>query len=622
MNARTIRRYDTIIKTASTTPSTSSIASVSPLSSNTNVSTTISPTPISASATNVPYIKATWLPQRNSVQRTLKQYTSKSNIHGKDRYTPPTRPSSYPKLQWPSSLPLGHNLDGNEENNDLIEDTSSVHYQTEKDHPEKRNSTTIIPQGTFDLTKITSVATKKKKREHHPNESLVNSLRVPPANPNTMLPEEWFLQMLGTLNLQRFRTVSDGSIVTYGTGYRTFIKFLQLIGSNRTMSIIPTYYHSLGEPEEPFKVFAARSFLTYCIHNLQLKPSVANNYLTGGLHYIGKGLNVDIRAIQTSETVRETRKSLRIEYEQKHAKSGDQDKRIPFTADCIVHSRSTVFNDPSDPVHLAINLTFEIQLITLARVCQLLLHPYDEANHHMLAKEVRFTICKINEAETQPFIIIASDAHKYNQEQYIISQIMFTHGSGKTDQAGSGINYAFDRINKTDGAAFDIVSDAWEWATLAKPRPDDPFMSYRSEWCLTYDQYNNATKKVMKSLGFNEKTLQRVSTHSIRIGGASMLSAAGVPDNIIMKMGNWKSLVFLSYIRLTQGTFNLCFRTLCNSNIIITLDVARLIPNIRDTVPIFSSLSASSSLNPLYMPAYHTGASTGITRSTGHSRQI
>jgi hypothetical protein len=36
----------------------------------------------------------------------------------------------------------------------------------------------------------------------------------------------------------------------------------------------------------------------------------------------------------------------------------------------------------------------------------------------------------------------------------------------------------------------------------------------------------------------------RISSHSLRIGGASALAAAGVPDYIILDMGRWKSLVF------------------------------------------------------------------------------
>jgi hypothetical protein len=41
----------------------------------------------------------------------------------------------------------------------------------------------------------------------------------------------------------------------------------------------------------------------------------------------------------------------------------------------------------------------------------------------------------------------------------------------------------------------------------------------------------------------------RVHSHSVRIGGASLLAAAGVPDYVIMAMGGWASAVYLQYIR-------------------------------------------------------------------------
>jgi len=40
-----------------------------------------------------------------------------------------------------------------------------------------------------------------------------------------------------------------------------------------------------------------------------------------------------------------------------------------------------------------------------------------------------------------------------------------------------------------------------------------------------------------------------ISSHSLRIGGASALAAAGVPDYLIMDMGRWRSLTFLTYVR-------------------------------------------------------------------------
>ena len=41
----------------------------------------------------------------------------------------------------------------------------------------------------------------------------------------------------------------------------------------------------------------------------------------------------------------------------------------------------------------------------------------------------------------------------------------------------------------------------------------------------------------------------RVHSHSVRIGGATVLAAAQVPDYVIMVMGGWASTVYLQYVR-------------------------------------------------------------------------
>lgn len=41
----------------------------------------------------------------------------------------------------------------------------------------------------------------------------------------------------------------------------------------------------------------------------------------------------------------------------------------------------------------------------------------------------------------------------------------------------------------------------------------------------------------------------RIGTHSLRIGGATALHHCGVPDRWIMWLGNWRSMVFLTYCR-------------------------------------------------------------------------
>lgn len=48
-------------------------------------------------------------------------------------------------------------------------------------------------------------------------------------------------------------------------------------------------------------------------------------------------------------------------------------------------------------------------------------------------------------------------------------------------------------------------------------------------------------------------SILNINTHSFRIGGASALAQAGVPDYVIQSMGRWKSNCFLIYLRFPEG---------------------------------------------------------------------
>ena len=64
--------------------------------------------------------------------------------------------------------------------------------------------------------------------------------------------------------------------------------------------------------------------------------------------------------------------------------------------------------------------------------------------------------------------------------------------------------------------------------------------------------------------------------HSLRIGGASAMAAAGLPDYLIQKMGRWKSLAFLMYIRLSKNAFDRAVAVLTDPHGLCAADVAYL----------------------------------------------
>ena len=127
--------------------------------------------------------------------------------------------------------------------------------------------------------------------------------------------------------------------------------------------------------------------------------------------------------------------------------------------------------------------------------------------------------------------------------------------------------------------AFCLASSMFHWARTARPEAIDPFLSHHGEgrgrWYLTYALYNDAIKKTAAKAGFNPV---RFSTHSCRIGGATLLAAAKHPNHYIQRAGRWKSLAFLNYIRWAVSSMNAALVSLVNPKVFTNADMLKLNP--------------------------------------------
>ena len=98
---------------------------------------------------------------------------------------------------------------------------------------------------------------------------------------------------------------------------------------------------------------------------------------------------------------------------------------------------------------------------------------------------------------------------------------------GKNDIQGKGHRFEFLTVSTNSERAYDIAYDYFQWAIRGQPLQGHPFLSYKGEWVLKYDKLSAAFKKVAVKMGLDPTKFR---AHSLRIGGASMLAAAGVPD--------------------------------------------------------------------------------------------
>ena len=84
-------------------------------------------------------------------------------------------------------------------------------------------------------------------------------------------------------------------------------------------------------------------------------------------------------------------------------------------------------------------------------------------------------------------------------------------------------------------------------------------------WSLSSAHYNSRLRVVATKHGLDP---DRVHSHSVRIGGATVLAAAQVPDYVIMAMGGWASAVYLQYVRPSVQLYAAAQAALANAGYI------------------------------------------------------
>ena len=127
----------------------------------------------------------------------------------------------------------------------------------------------------------------------------------------------------------------------------------------------------------------------------------------------------------------------------------------------------------------------------------------------------------------------------------------------------------------SDTVSFGVVDDLYVWCCVTRPPSDDaPLFSWSTgtKWPSVM-KANLALKETGLSLGLPDS---HVSSHSLRIGGAFALAAAGSSDRVIMILGRWKSLVFLNYARSSQLYSSRSMHLIVDPRSFTTLDNHRL----------------------------------------------
>ena len=345
------------------------------------------------------------------------------------------------------------------------------------------------------------------------------------------------------------RCIADTSATTYITGWRHWLQMCQLLQAD------PFLQHEQPALMErrlmpirlPYNVVMALSFIGYLASaDRKLKATTIVDYMSAIGHFLASNL-VDVTFL-SHPSVRRAKSALAVE--ERYDVLQLDTKSLAFSADMIVFYRTQLMN-PLSIQDTCCAMAMALQFTALNRVSEII---PTAADYYARAMDIEFE-CDLSTTGTgtdpTTWTLLRADAI-WDVPIERLRGMNHTIRGSKTDQNRQGFTMHFDTLDEADPAvAFCVAKLAFRWAQEARPTGQDAFLSYRSKWVLDYETYNKSIKLTARRMGINEA---RMSTHSVRIGGASALAAAGLPNWQIMKLGRWKSLAFLGYIQVALSS--------------------------------------------------------------------
>ena len=368
-----------------------------------------------------------------------------------------------------------------------------------------------------------------------------------------------FLRMRQNVFATIAQCVQPSTQGTYESGWKRWVRFCQWFEIDPYLRAVPIEWVTpVGEIPIDFKEMAAVSFLQKLCIEEKLCPGTVAVYLSAVRYYF-KIANLDINFLE-SPWVSSARTAVNLIYRRDNPIAGRTG--LPFTCDMIIHAKAKTCNTGS-AVHQATITAMELASACLLRVSEYI-PGSPEVDHWLRAQDVAFRLLDNS--------VIPSYRVSNVVLMEVVSAIVTVRGS-KNDIEGEGHRFELPRSEPSDICAYDLVADLHSWAVRAQLGVDRPFFAYQNEWTLSYDTLSRAIKLVAAQMGLNPA---RFRTHSLRIGGASMMAAAGRPDYEIMKLGRWKSLAFLGYIRMGKATFRASLAAIANPTLLTVQDVGRM----------------------------------------------
>ena len=202
---------------------------------------------------------------------------------------------------------------------------------------------------------------------------------------------------------------------------------------------------------------------------------------------------------------------------------------MAFTIELVKVYR-TLVKDKLDLENLAIELAMKFGIFFLLRKSEYLPHRKGGTSKH--SKGLKWENVKFFDSCGMPIPL-----HQATMKSSHIRTITIDIGYSKTDQFGVGRLVSHVRNNSSCCIVKEVVN--W-WVSLrdhgSYTNKDYLFSKASGDPIITDCQVAEAMKMTVLSLGWSDN---KVSAHSLRFGGATMLAAAGLPQYIIEYFGGW-----------------------------------------------------------------------------------
>jgi len=375
------------------------------------------------------------------------------------------------------------------------------------------------------------------------------------------------------LNFERrkVQTVSDTSRNQYSVGARAWFRFCSDTGINTDLSKIHVSMSHLSLSN--YMTHMMGCFMSFLSEDEGLHPNSVSNYISGLKDY-SKREGIDLSFIDEFQ-ISNMQKAIQMAWTKSHSEKSDSAK-MPITLDML--TKWIELTDFNDVIQFSLVLTAMLQFSQLMRISEVL--PNSSANYHFLrSKDVQFEFSIGSFGSGEETLLIP--AFQISSE-YSLNKLMAVHirlRSAKNDKEGVGFKYSHPNITCSEKRAYNLAQMMFKFCLIASPLSDDPFISFERKSCrrfLNYSKYNSSIKSLALVCGFDQK---KFSSHSLRIGGTTLLAAADYSDSFIKKMGRWSSDCYRKYIHFDSISKMEIGKSLCDPSIFTMSDMRRSNPS-------------------------------------------